>query len=98
MHICNQFLFEDKKTVTFVGCILSVKSMFNVVVPIWRNIIGVLYQIVVSGWQCPCPDCIFAMQPPKEVTSRHPLPGSMSPPSVSVIRLLLTAGCVKVFL
>ena len=61
MHICNQFLFEDKKTVTFVGCILSVRGMFNVVVPIWRNIIGVLYQIVDSG-QCPCPDCIFAMQ------------------------------------
>ena len=35
--------------------------MFNVVVPIWRSIIGVLYQIVDSG-QCPCPDCIFAMQ------------------------------------
>ena len=62
MHICNQFLFEDKKTVTFVGCILSVRGMFNVVVPIWRSIIGVLYQIVVDSGQCPCPDCIFAMQ------------------------------------
>ena len=49
MHICNQFLFEDKKTVTFVGCILSVRGMFNVVVPIWRSIIGVLYQIVVDS-------------------------------------------------
>ena len=48
MHICNQFLFEDKKTVTFAGCILWVRGMFNVVVPIWRSIIGVLYQIVDS--------------------------------------------------